>query len=53
MNPQFLSVISPIDGCKLGEVPIASAKAVDQPVKRAKAFYQHTARKLTPYERYQ
>jgi acyl-CoA reductase-like NAD-dependent aldehyde dehydrogenase len=53
MNPQFLSVISPIDGCKLGQVPIASAKDVDQAVKRAKAFYQLTTRKQTPYERYQ
>jgi len=50
---EYIDVMSPIDQSRLGSVPIASVKDVNNAVAKAKTCFKQTARKLSPYKRYE
>ena len=48
----IIHVFSPIDGAKVGSVPVAKKDDVDSAVKRAKHCFNNTSRNLTPFQRF-
>jgi len=47
-----IDVISPIDGVKIGEVPVASMAEVEASIQKAKKCFKEVTRYMTPFKRY-